>query len=105
MKRSLHLSAACMLVMLSALSTFAQVRPAGTVIDIDEGRGRLQIEYDDQTRVTIETDSVSTVYTGFGTVIAGKPEIFTGSSGLSNVRLGDRIEVRGTERGQGTVRA
>jgi hypothetical protein len=105
MKRSLHLSAACVLVMLSALSTFAQVRPAGTVIDIDEGRGRLQIEYDDQTRVTIETDSVSTVYTGFGTVIAGKPEIFTGSSGLSNVRLGDRIEVRGTERGQGTIRA
>ncbi|HVG25210.1 MAG TPA: DUF5666 domain-containing protein [Thermoanaerobaculia bacterium] len=78
----------------------------GTVIDVDEGRGRLQIEYDDDgTRMTIETDSVSTVYHGFGTAIAGKPEIFTGSSGLSNVRLGDRVEIRGTERGNGVWKA
>ncbi|HEX6087035.1 MAG TPA: hypothetical protein VF266_21070 [Thermoanaerobaculia bacterium] len=78
----------------------------GTVIDIDEGRGRLQIEYDDDsTRVLVETDSVSTVYYGFGTVIAGKPEIFTGSSGLSNVRLGDRVQIRGTERGNNVWKA
>ncbi|HEV7238185.1 MAG TPA: hypothetical protein VGQ36_03015 [Thermoanaerobaculia bacterium] len=78
----------------------------GTVIDVDEGRGRLQIEYDDdKTRMTVETDAISTVYYGFGSVIAGKPEIFTGSSGLSNVRLGDRIDVRGSERGQGVWKA
>ncbi|HYC89272.1 MAG TPA: hypothetical protein VEO54_08685 [Thermoanaerobaculia bacterium] len=77
----------------------------GTIIDVDEGRGRMQIEYDDGTRMTIETDSVSTVYYGFGTAIAGKPEIFTGSSGLSNVRLGDRVEIRGSERGNNVWKA
>jgi hypothetical protein len=95
------------LLALTAVSTFAQSRPmTGTVIDVDEGRGRLQIEYDeDRTRMTVETDAISTTYYGFGTVIAGKPEIFTGSSGLSNVRLGDRVEVRGSERGQGVWKA
>jgi hypothetical protein len=78
----------------------------GTVIDVDEGRGRLQIETDDdQTRAAIELDAVSTVYYGFGGVIAGKPEIFTGSSGLSNIRLSDRVEIRGTPRSQGVWRA
>jgi hypothetical protein len=107
MQRNVRFPALFAVIALTALSTFAQSRPmAGTVIDIDEGRGRLQIEYDDDaTRVTIETDSVSTVYHGFGTVIAGKPEIFTGSSGLSNIRLGDRVEVRGTERGNGVWKA
>ncbi|HET8775035.1 MAG TPA: DUF5666 domain-containing protein [Thermoanaerobaculia bacterium] len=88
------------------MSTFAQTGPtAGTVIDVDEGRGRLQIEFDDRTRMTIETDAISTAYYGFGGVIAGKPEIFTGSAGLSNVRLGDRVEVRGSVRGQGVFKA
>ena len=106
MRQTLRISALCALIALTAVSTFAQTRPTtGTVIDIDEGRGRLQVEYDDGTRMTVETDAVSTVYQGFGTVIAGKPEIFTGSSGLSNVRLGDRIEIRGTERGQGVWKA
>jgi hypothetical protein len=78
----------------------------GTVVDVDEGRGRLQIEYDeDRTRVTIETDAISTVYYGFGGVIAGKPEIFKGSSGLSNVRLGDRVEIRGSGRAEGVWKA
>jgi hypothetical protein len=96
MRQTLRISALCALIALTAVSTFAQSGPmVGTVIDVDEGRGRLQIEYDDdRTRMTIETDAVATVYYGFGGVIAGKPEIFTGSSGLSNVRLGDRIEVR-----------
>jgi hypothetical protein len=76
------------------------------VIDVDEGRGRIQIETDeDRSRLTIEMDAISTVYHGFGGVIAGKPEIFTGSSGLSNVRLGDRIEIRGGERGEGVWKA
>lgn len=107
MRQTLRISAVCALLALTAVSTFAQSRPmTGTVIDVDEGRGRLQVEYDDdQTRMTIETDAVSTVYYGFGGVIAGKPEIFTGSSGLSNVRLGDRIEIRGSERGQGVWKA
>lgn len=107
MLRTLRIPALYALLALTAVSTFAQTRPmVGTVIDVDEGRGRLQIEYDDDgTRVTIETDAVSTVYHGFGTAIAGKPEIFTGSSGLSNVRLGDRVEIRGSERGNSIWKA
>lgn len=107
MRQTLRISALCALIALTAVSTFAQSSPmAGTVVDVDEGRGRLQIEYDeDRTRVTIETDAVSTIYYGFGGVIAGKPEIFKGSAGLSNVRLGDRIEIRGSERGQGVWKA
>jgi hypothetical protein len=107
MNQTLRISALCALIALTAVCTFAQSRPmVGTIIDVDEGRGRLQIEYDDDgTRVTVETDAVSTVYHGFGTVIAGKPEIFTGSSGLSNVRLGDRVEIRGVERGNGIWKA
>ena len=53
---------------------------------------------------TIETDSVSTTYHSFGTVIAGKPEIFIGSAGLANVRLGDRIQVRGPALRDGVYR-
>lgn len=108
MTRTLRVSALCAIVVLATLSTFAQDRPlTGTVIDVDEGRGRLQIELDDASysRVTIETDSVSTTYHGFGTMIAGNAEIFTGSSGLANVRLGDRIQVRGPLRSQNVYRA
>ena len=107
MRQTLRISAVCALLALTAVSTFAQSRPmTGTVIDVDAGRGRLQIEYDDdQERMTIETDAISTVYYGFGSVIAGKPEIFTGSSGFSNIRLGDRVDVRGSERGQGVWKA
>ncbi len=107
MTRKLRVAALCVLAVLLGTSTFAQDRPMiGTVIDIDEGRNRLQIELDDAaaSRMTIETDAVSTTYHGFGTVIAGKPEIFTGASGLSNVRLGDRIEVRGPYRSEGVYR-
>lgn len=98
MTRTLRISALCALVTLASLSTFAQDRPlVGTVFDIDIGPGRLQLEMDDATRshVTIETDSVSSTYHGFGTMIGGKPEIFVGSAGLANIRLGDRIQVRG----------
>ena len=106
MTRMLRFSAICALLALTAVSSFAQNSLlTGTIIDVDEGRGRLQIEYDDRTRMTIETDAISTVYHGFGGLIAGKPEIFTGSSGLSNVRLGDRVEIRGSERGQGVWKA
>lgn len=98
MTRNLRFAALCALVALASLSTFAQSGPMiGTVYDINLGPGRLQIEIDDasRTRVTIETDSVSTTYHGFGTMIGGKPEIFVGSNGLANIRVGDRIQVRG----------
>lgn len=103
MRRSLRTSAFLVLAVLFALSSFAQERPlVGTVLDVDEGRGRLQIESDASSgnRMTIEIDSLATTWRGFGTMIAGKPEIFTGSSGLANVRLGDRIEIRGSRRGE-----
>ena len=97
MTQSLRISVLCAIFALGSLSTFAQERSlVGTVFDIDLGPGRLQIEVDDaaKTRVTIETDSVSTTYHSFGTMIGGKPEIFVGSTGLANVRLGDRIRRR-----------
>ncbi len=108
MTRTLRILAVCALAALMALSTFAQERPlVGTVLDVDEGRARLQIESDgDRTsRLTIEIDAVATTWNGFGTMISGKPEIFTGASGLANVRLGDRIEIRGSSRGEGVHRA
>ena len=115
MKRTLHFSVVYAILALVAVSTFAQTGSStgtsgayvGTVIDVENGRGRMQIESDDDryARTTIETDSVSTQYFGFGGVIAGKPEIFTGSSGFSNIRMGDRVSVRGTPRGEGVIRA
>jgi hypothetical protein len=108
MRRTSGLSVLSLFLLVSTLSTFAQNSPVvGTVIDVDEGRGRLQVELDTEqsSRVTVETDSVSTTYHGFGSVIAGKPEIFTGSKGLSNVRLGDRVSVSGGSRAAGVVKA
>jgi len=107
MTRNLRISALCAIFALASLSIFAQERSlVGTVFDIDLGSGRVQIEVDDaaRTRVTIETDSVSTTYHAFGTVIGGKPEIFIGSTGLANVRLGDRIQVRGPALRDGVYR-
>lgn len=91
---------------LVALSSFAQTSITGTIVDVDEASKRLQIETDkDRTRLTVETDTVATQYNGFGSVIAGKPEIFIGSKGFSNIRLDDRVEIRGTTRGRGVVMA
>ncbi len=105
MTRNLRFSAVFAIFVLSTVSTFAQSSPyRGTVLDIDEGKARLQVETDTGTsRVTVETDSVSTQYHGFGTMIAGKPEIFTGSKGFSNIRLGDRVEVYGSSRTGGVI--
>jgi hypothetical protein len=77
----------------------------GTVTDIDDTRNRLYLELVDDrySQITVEADSISTQYNGFGGVINGKPEIFTGSAGFSNLREGDRVEVRGTGRGTGIV--
>jgi hypothetical protein len=107
MTRNLRIAGLCTLFVLATLSTFAQDRPlVGTVFDIDLGPGRLQVELDDasRSRITVETDSVSTTYHGFGTMIGGKPEIFTGSGGLANIRLDDRIQVRGPALRNGVYR-
>lgn len=120
MQRVLRISTIYAVMALLAVSSFAQDRPgwrtasdigegsrgviAGTVVDVDEGRNRLQIEADeDRSRFTVETDSLTTQFNGFGGLIAGKPEIFIGSRGFSNVRVGDRVDVRGNGRGRGTV--
>jgi len=80
---------------------------SGTVVDIDEGAGRLQVTTDEDrfSRITILADSVSTQYNGFGGLINGQPEIFIGTKGFSNIRLGDRIEVRGIGRGNHAIGA
>jgi hypothetical protein len=79
----------------------------GTVSDTDAGRNRLILTPDDSQndRIVIDTDSVSTQYNGFGGVINGSPEVFIGSSGFNNVRVGDRVEVRGMATGGEVVRA
>jgi hypothetical protein len=121
--RNLRLSSLCSILVLSALSTFAQsssqwrtaadvqegTRGAmvGTVADVDDARNRLLLDPDDDhsARVSIVIDSLTTQFNGFGGVINGQPEIFTGSNGIANVRAGDRIDVRGTGRGGATISA
>ncbi|HEY3055537.1 MAG TPA: hypothetical protein VGK31_06365 [Thermoanaerobaculia bacterium] len=79
----------------------------GTVVDVDEGHNQLTLSADEDRygQITVATDSVSTQYNGFGDVINGKPEIFTGSKGFANVRQGDRLEIRGVGKAAGVVRA
>jgi hypothetical protein len=79
----------------------------GTVVDMNEAQREVTLASDDDrySRITILTDSVSTQYNGFGGVINNSPEMFKGSKGFANVRLNDRIEVRGTGRGSGSVMA
>jgi hypothetical protein len=79
----------------------------GTVADVDEARSQIALDPDasGSPRVTVLSDSVSTQYNGFGGVINGQPEIFVGSQGLSNVRAGDRIEVRGIGQANNAMRA
>ena len=80
----------------------------GTVADTQMGRDRITLTPDNalSDQVTVDTDSVSTQYNGFGgTKMDGSPEIFVGSSGFNNVRVGDRVEIRGTATGGSIVRA
>jgi hypothetical protein len=79
----------------------------GTVADVDEARNQIAVDPDDNRspRITVLSDSVSTQYNGFGGVINGQPEIFVGSQGLSNVRAGDRIEIRGVGQANYSIRA
>ena len=79
----------------------------GTVVDVDEARRQVQLEPDENSyqRVTVTSDSVSTRYYGFGGVINGSPEIYTGSTGFANIRVGDRLEVRGSARSNAVLLA
>ncbi|HJT17581.1 MAG TPA: hypothetical protein VJ853_09345 [Thermoanaerobaculia bacterium] len=79
----------------------------GTVADLEPGQNRFTLTPDDDRNgtVTVDTDAVSTQFNGFGGTINGAPEVFVGSTGYSNVRLGDRVEVRGTGRAGGIVGA
>lgn len=98
MKRFPRFAAFWIVFALATVSSMAQTRTlGGTVVDIDTGRGRIDIRTDDaeEMLMTIDTDTLSTTYYGFGTVIADKPEIFTGTQGFSNLRLGDRIQIAG----------
>ena len=82
-------------------------RAVGTVADVNEGSSRFQLtpDEDNYSQITVEADTVSTTYRGFGGTINGSPEIFVGTAGFSNLRVGDRVEVRGSGRGTGTVLA
>ncbi|HMC22987.1 MAG TPA: DUF5666 domain-containing protein [Thermoanaerobaculia bacterium] len=79
----------------------------GTVADVDEGRNVFRLTPDDDRygQVTVQADAVSTQYNGFGGTINGQPEIFIGSKGFSNLRVGDRVEVRGVGRNVGVAAA
>jgi len=79
----------------------------GTVSDVSEGQRRFRLAPDDDRngQVSVETDSVSTKYVGFGGVINGSPEVFVGSTGFANIRVGDRLEVRGNARSDAVIGA
>src|SRR5258706_1303587 len=79
----------------------------GSVSDTEAGRNRLIITPDDaqNDRILVDTDSVSTQYNGFGGTINGAPEIFVGSTGFHEVRVGDRVEVRGVAIGSSPIPA
>lgn len=112
-----------LILCLFALSAFGQSSPqwrtaadvsegsrgsiVGTIVDIDEGASRLQITADNDIHswIPVLADTVTTQYNGFGGVINGQPEIFVGTKGFSNVRLGDRVEVRGIGRGNRAIGA
>ncbi|MDQ6802241.1 MAG: DUF5666 domain-containing protein [Acidobacteriota bacterium] len=79
----------------------------GTVTNVDEGRRRFTVKPDDDqyAQVTVEADSVSTQYNGFGGAINGSPEVYVGSTGFANLRSNDRVEVRGVGRNTAVIGA
>ncbi|HEX7190946.1 MAG TPA: DUF5666 domain-containing protein [Thermoanaerobaculia bacterium] len=114
MTRHARFQAFLALALICALPVWAQYiaegasgSVVGTVAAVDEARGQIAIDPDNNRgpRLTVLSDSVSTQYNGFGGVINGQPEIFTGSQGLANVRNGDRIEVRGVGQANYSIRA
>lgn len=79
----------------------------GTVTEIEAGRNQFRIRPDNDPYqlTTVISDSISTAYYGFGGVINGSPEIFRGTSGFSNVRVGDRVDIHGQGRAGASVAA
>ncbi|HUP50100.1 MAG TPA: DUF5666 domain-containing protein [Thermoanaerobaculia bacterium] len=79
----------------------------GTVVDVEAARNRMQIEPDGDAyqRITVVGDAITTQFFGFGGIIQGSPEIFRGSSGFANVRVGDRLDVHGVGRPGGMIAA
>jgi hypothetical protein len=79
----------------------------GSVTDVDEGRNRFTLVLDDDPSgsITVEADSVTTQFNGFGGTINGSPEVFTGTQGFANLRVGDRVDVRGLGRGRSSITA
>jgi hypothetical protein len=79
----------------------------GTAVEVSDARRELTLEADDDRyqQIRVQTDTVGTQYNGFGGVINGAPEIFVGSTGFANIRVGDRLEIRGTGRGTAHVMA
>ena len=79
----------------------------GTVADTQGGRDRMIVTPDNalSDQITVDTDSVSTQYNGFGGTINGAPEIFVGATGFNEIHTGDRVEVRGVAIGGGIIRA
>ncbi len=79
----------------------------GSVVDTQEGSNRFTLVFDEDpnSSVTVEADSVTTQFRGFGGTINGSPEIFTGMQGFANLRVGDRVDIRGTGRGRAAIAA
>jgi len=121
--RNLRLSSLFTILVFATLSTLAQSSPSwrtaadvsegargsivGTVADVDEARNQLTLDPDDDrsARIVVSADSLTTQFNGFGGVINGQPEIFTGTSGFANLRVGDRVDVRGMGRSNNIIAA
>src|SRR5258708_31188690 len=69
----------------------------GTVTSVMETRNQFVIAPDGDRygTVTVQGAALSTTFRGFGGTINGSPEVFQGSTGMANLREGDRVEVRG----------
>ncbi len=69
----------------------------GTVTSVMETRNQFVVvpDGDRYGTVIVQGDSLSTTFRGFGGTINGSPEVFQGSTGMANLREGDRVEVRG----------
>ena len=101
------------LIAVVALSAFGQSGPTmrttsdvmenvrgsivGTVTSVMETRNQFVVALDGDRygTVTVQGDSLSTTFRGFGGSINGAPEVFQGSTGMANLREGDHVEVRG----------
>jgi hypothetical protein len=123
MRRKLRESAIFVFATLLTVSSFGQERTVwrtyedvtegsrgsiiGTIADVNDGANRLLLTPDDaaSAQVQVTIDSLGTQFYGFGGMINGQPEIFSGSKGFSNLRSGDRVEVRGIGRGNGSLSA